>query len=188
MPRSTIDDRQFVSFIQFYLHKCGEVTLGLLEVRNSPRNGHDHLIVKAYKNHRLGRELPLADVPISENIEDFEQITLKFAFYSNKIYRFYLRNNKIKLSYFDDSVLRFLQEFQQNSLLTNVKVRFAKIRNRSADVLVRIMTNVMPLLTSIDSIAICTKASANIQRLFQNNEYSALTKKIFGSTRFLYIW
>jgi hypothetical protein len=78
----TIGDRQFVSFIQFYLHKCGEITLGFLEVLNSPRNGHDNPIVKDFKYDPLalgGRVFPLADAPISQNIKNFEGIDFRFA-------------------------------------------------------------------------------------------------------------
>jgi hypothetical protein len=80
---TTIGDRQFVSFIQFYLHKCGEITLGSLEIQKYPKNGPP--IVKVYKNHPVGRRMPLADVPISQNIKNFEKIDLTFAF-SNYIY------------------------------------------------------------------------------------------------------
>jgi hypothetical protein len=87
MHGTTIGDRQFVSFIQFYLHKCGEVTLGSLDILNFPRNGYDNPIVKKFKNNPLGwRELRWADVPISQNITNFEQIHLRFC--SNKIDRF----------------------------------------------------------------------------------------------------
>jgi hypothetical protein len=70
-----------------------------------------------------------------------------------------------------------------------VNIRFAnKIINHAADGLVRIMTNVMPLLTSIDSITIYGSASSDFQCLFQNKENSVLAKRMFGSSRLLNIW
>jgi hypothetical protein len=58
----------------------------MLEVQSGPKNGHP--FVNVYKNYRLGlgHELPLADVPISQNIKDFEEIHLEFVFLSYKIY------------------------------------------------------------------------------------------------------
>jgi hypothetical protein len=66
-----ICDRQFVSFVQFFLHKCGQITLGVLRTNN---DGTATIFKKAY------RELPLADVTISENIKNFKNLLLRFTF------------------------------------------------------------------------------------------------------------
>jgi hypothetical protein len=70
----TIGDRQFVSFVQFFLHKCGEITLGQLEI-TSLENGNGP-IVNIYGEDP---NLPLADVPIPENVKNFESINLWFV-------------------------------------------------------------------------------------------------------------
>jgi hypothetical protein len=74
LPR--IDDRKFASFLQFFLVKCGKVTLGDLRITKSYGNGPACV-------RRLGQynmELPLADVPMPENVKNFQGIELKFAF------------------------------------------------------------------------------------------------------------
>jgi hypothetical protein len=60
------------------LNKCGEVTLGSLEIESS-KNGNGSEIVSK------GHKLPLADVPMPENIKNFKGITLRFTI-PNKIY------------------------------------------------------------------------------------------------------
>jgi hypothetical protein len=59
---------------------------------------------------------------------------------------------KILFSNFDKSVICFLQKFQQNSLLTNVNVCI-QIHDHT-DLLLQIVTNLMPLFTNINSIGI----------------------------------
>jgi hypothetical protein len=78
----TIGDRQFVSFVQFYLHKYGEVTLGRLRIRSS-RNGNGPIITV---NEEYQRDLPLAVAPIPENVKKFESILIKFVFTIKFIY------------------------------------------------------------------------------------------------------
>jgi hypothetical protein len=68
-----IGDRQFVSFVQFFLHKYSEVTLGQLYIYSSDEN--EPIIIDG----KL-QKLPLADVPIPENVKNFELIHLKFVF------------------------------------------------------------------------------------------------------------
>jgi hypothetical protein len=76
--RLTIEDRQFVSFVQFFLHKCGEITFGRLHIRSS-RNRNEQIVIVNEED----RELPLAVVPISENVKNFESIRLRFVFTLN---------------------------------------------------------------------------------------------------------
>jgi hypothetical protein len=101
---STILDRQFVSAVQFYLHKYGRVTLGKLLITKSTKlseKGKIHLrflfyvinyifdyllsSLSSYPDYPFGRDLPLADVPMSTNIKEFRGIRLRFDF---KIYKF----------------------------------------------------------------------------------------------------
>jgi hypothetical protein len=72
-----IDDRKFASFLQFFLIKCGKVTLGDLRITKSYGNGP--AFVRRLGHY--GRELPLADAPMPENIKNFKSIQLKFAFF-----------------------------------------------------------------------------------------------------------
>jgi hypothetical protein len=72
-----IADRQFVKNVQFYLHQCGNVTLGQFFIQWSSKGP---LFV-----NNAGQGLPLAEVPpMPSNVKSFEKITIKFAlFFSN---------------------------------------------------------------------------------------------------------
>jgi hypothetical protein len=72
--QQTIGDRQFVSFVQFFLHKYGEVKFGRLQTISSG-NGN-----VAITNVKKDEKLPLADVPIPDNVKDFESICIRFVF------------------------------------------------------------------------------------------------------------
>jgi hypothetical protein len=53
----------------------------------------------------------------------------------------------------DASVLRFLEKFQQNSLLTDVNIDFDLGEEHiDMDILPRVLTKIAPFITSIDSI------------------------------------
>jgi hypothetical protein len=73
--RQTIRDRAFVSFVQFFLHKCGEVTFGKLHIMTSA-NGNRPIIINTNKKYRR-MPLTLADVPIPENVKNFEIILIR---------------------------------------------------------------------------------------------------------------
>jgi hypothetical protein len=66
-----IGDWYFASKAQFYLHECGQITLAYLTIESST-NGNGPIIWK-------GREWPLADVPMPENVKDFKGIALRFT-------------------------------------------------------------------------------------------------------------
>jgi hypothetical protein len=69
---STIEDRQFAEFIQFYLHKCGQITLDEAQI-------YTNNDVPMFVNN-AEMELPLAEVaPISQNIKSFQKITIRFV-------------------------------------------------------------------------------------------------------------
>jgi hypothetical protein len=68
-----IADRQFVSFIQFYLHKCGAVTLGQFSIQ-SLKEGP--IFVNKAQQYLLLAEVPR---PMPSNIKSFKKITLKFV-------------------------------------------------------------------------------------------------------------
>jgi hypothetical protein len=67
-----IADRQFVEKVQYYLHKCGDVTLGQFSIISSS-------IGPVFVN-KAGQKLPLAEVPpMPSNIKGFKEITVKFV-------------------------------------------------------------------------------------------------------------
>jgi hypothetical protein len=77
-------NRQFVSFVQFYLHKCGHVEIdSILVIR--PTGGNEAVVLKVYQyqNKFITRALPLTDVPKPENIKNFKAISLRFIFVFN---------------------------------------------------------------------------------------------------------
>jgi hypothetical protein len=74
--RKTLGDRAFVTYVQFFLHKWGEVTLGHLHIK-LPENG-DVPIVIVNENDRM--PLPLADMPIPQNVKKFKSIRIRFVF------------------------------------------------------------------------------------------------------------
>jgi hypothetical protein len=69
-----IDDRQFSRVLQFFLHKCGQITLGRLHIRTSS-NGNGPVVVL-----QNNRELPLAEGPIPPNVVNFKEIRIRFAY------------------------------------------------------------------------------------------------------------
>jgi hypothetical protein len=72
---TTISDRQFVSYVQFFLHKCGQITLDKLTMATN-YDGNPTIFNKAMYWY-----MPLADVPpISENITNFKELSLRFTF------------------------------------------------------------------------------------------------------------
>jgi hypothetical protein len=73
-----LDGRQLARIFQFYLHKCGKVTIGRLRIVPSP-NGDGPIIV------RRRQELPLADVPMPENVNDFKRIRIQLGLFCNKL-------------------------------------------------------------------------------------------------------
>jgi hypothetical protein len=80
---SLIGDWYFASKAQFYLHECGQITLGDLDIDESAiENGHVIVVV----NGR--RVLPLADVPMPENVKNFKHIYIRFIKCNN--YNFFL--------------------------------------------------------------------------------------------------
>jgi hypothetical protein len=65
------------SAVQFYLHKCGQITLDVLKISK-----HKHRDPPLFVN-RAEMELPLEEVPpISKNIKSFKKIIIRFAFFS----------------------------------------------------------------------------------------------------------
>jgi hypothetical protein len=67
-----IADRQFVKNVQFYLHECGNVTLGYIYIQSSSKG-------PIFMND-AGQKLPLAEVPpMPANIKSFMCINIKFV-------------------------------------------------------------------------------------------------------------
>jgi hypothetical protein len=72
-----IGDSYFASKAQFYLHECGKITLGNLEISSKPSEDGNERVPVILKEGR--RELQLADVPIPANIKNFRQIRIRFT-------------------------------------------------------------------------------------------------------------
>jgi hypothetical protein len=79
-----IRNRQFAKIIQFFLHKCGEITLNNMEIFEPRGNGcHPMVIAKQVKNNRATLWLrktttTLSDGPPPKNVKDFTSINLRF--------------------------------------------------------------------------------------------------------------
>jgi hypothetical protein len=87
-----IGDRKFAKFVQFFLHKTGELTLDYIHI-NEPtdedkatQNGRP--LVKLWQHDELVPDLKLPDWPMPENIKNFHYIRLRFLlpifFYSKE--------------------------------------------------------------------------------------------------------
>jgi hypothetical protein len=75
-----IGDWHFAGKALFYLHECGKIILDDFFIKPSA-NGNGTAIVEI--NKQLGREMPLADVPMPSNIKNFKRITLRFVLDDN---------------------------------------------------------------------------------------------------------
>jgi hypothetical protein len=79
---SKIHNRQFVKILRFFLHKCGEVTLGKMEITAPDYEFEiERPFVWAVKRH-VKYLLP-PDVPMPGNVKSFKSIEFRF----NTIYR-----------------------------------------------------------------------------------------------------
>jgi hypothetical protein len=87
-----IGDWHFAEKAQYYLHKCGKITLGEMYIRRSTawinrKNGPP--IVKLcndedYEYRYFGWDFSMADVPIPKNIINFAGIFIRFVFFIEK--------------------------------------------------------------------------------------------------------
>jgi hypothetical protein len=89
----------------------------------------------------------------------------------------------------DASVLRFLEKFQQNSLLTDVNINFEFDEDHiDMDILPLVLTKIAPFITSIDSIE---SGEIDIFEMVYNNtanhchELELLLKEMMTKTRIL---
>jgi hypothetical protein len=84
-----IGNWHFATKAQYYLHECGRITLGDLDIRRTTswmnRNGPPIVKFYEYNDYQTGWEFPMADVPIPKNIIGFETIHIRFSF-DNKIH------------------------------------------------------------------------------------------------------
>jgi hypothetical protein len=67
-----IHDRQFAYVLQFFIHKCGQITLGNLHITKLT-NGNGRIVA----NNEF---LPLAEGPIPSNVLNFKEIIIRFAY------------------------------------------------------------------------------------------------------------
>jgi hypothetical protein len=85
LPRSSlvqfipqIRDRTFASILQFFLNKCGEVTLEWMRIKPS-WNAYGPAIVQKNKDLFSTLNLPLAEGPMPPNVKNFRGIRLRFG-------------------------------------------------------------------------------------------------------------
>jgi hypothetical protein len=78
----------------------------------------------------------------------------------------------------------FLQEFQLNSLLSNVNLEFYYC---NADDLSVFLTKIQPMITSINSITAWGQTPTNNLLGLLNNKFSLLSKRMLTSARVLNI-
>jgi hypothetical protein len=77
-----IGDWYFASKAQFYLHECGQITLGWLNIGPSSINENANPIVEVVvgpEEEQLFWGLPLADVPMPTNVKNFKGIRLRLV-------------------------------------------------------------------------------------------------------------
>jgi hypothetical protein len=173
-----IGDWRFAEKAQDYLHEFGRITLDDMYIRSSiswinRKKGIPIVKLCDEGEHDAdepGWEYPLPDVPIPKNIINFRSINIRFAFYYNS-------NGSLSFfSYFNQSVLGFLQEFHRKSLLTNVELNLVKTNFDS-----NALTQLVPLLTNINKLNLLFHI--DIEALIQK-EYS---KAMLASARILII-
>jgi hypothetical protein len=181
---SSIGNRRFPSIVQTFLHKyVRQITLRPINLSETTNvNKRSKVRVNLWKNDGWSNEeFPLADWPMPENITNFQSIQLRFVWNSHEnglmahifmtcdfLNQFWLAAKSrpsifyaifFILSYLDFSVLRFLQMFQENSLFTNVHLRIT--RNKFYEI-VRMLPHLLPLISSIDSLALQSTDLINV--------------------------
>jgi hypothetical protein len=76
-----IGDWYFASKTQFYLHECGQITLGWLTIGPSSISDDADPIVHVWREDQFW-DLPLADVPMPTNVKNFKGIRIRlFVFF-----------------------------------------------------------------------------------------------------------
>jgi hypothetical protein len=80
-------------------------------------------------------------------------------------------------------VLNFLQKFQQNGLLDNVNLEFAKLSTK--DIVQPVLTHLLPLLNGIVSIFVHSAQLVHIYDAGNSKEIHELNMKIMEEIRFL---
>jgi hypothetical protein len=62
------------------LHKCGDITLGQLQILSQNKDAGPAIVEKDWGED----EFPLADVPMPDNIRNFNRIIIRFAFLNSE--------------------------------------------------------------------------------------------------------
>jgi hypothetical protein len=85
LPRSSlvhlipqIRDRKFASILQFFLNKCGHVSLEWIRIKSSC-SAYGTAFVQKDIDLFSTLDLPLADGPIPPNVKNFKGIRLRFG-------------------------------------------------------------------------------------------------------------
>jgi hypothetical protein len=89
------------------------------------------------------------------------------------------------------SVLNFFKKFQENSLLTDVNLRLQNYIKE--DILLQVLTHLVPLINSIDSITIVTSKVDLFKMVYNNNNGDEKTHQLLlmmmAKTRIMWpIW
>jgi hypothetical protein len=87
-------------------------------------------------------------------------------------------------SYIDQSVLNFLQKFQQNGLLDKVNLEFPKL---SKDIVQPVLCHLLPLVNGIVSIFMDSAQLVHFYDAGNSKEIYELNIKMMEETRFLAI-
>jgi hypothetical protein len=168
-----INDRQFASVLQYYLKKFDELDKLHIKIRwNRP------IIVKQDGDWDLALTL-LTDVPMPLHIKNFQEIQIRLGFFQEKNCTIPL----ISLSYFDRSVLGFLQEFHHNYLFTNVNLKMSTKDITSPENQLEFLTHFLPLMTNINSIELLAPSLYYLDLI--QNECSELLMPMLASAQVL---
>jgi hypothetical protein len=90
-------------------------------------------------------------------------------------------------SYYDESVLGFLQEFRRNSMLTNVHLFLCGDNRRQLNAMNQMMPRLLPSITSIESLNTYDCYDHNAA-LFQAGFFKKELSDMLTSARILYKW
>jgi hypothetical protein len=80
-----IRDRKFALIVDFFLNKCGQVTLEWIRIKSS-WNAYGPAVVQKNKDLFSTLDLPLADGPIPPNVKNFRGMRLRFDQITFKLY------------------------------------------------------------------------------------------------------
>jgi hypothetical protein len=81
---SEIGDRQFARILQSFLHEHGDITLGRMEIippRYRVTSDRPMAMVRNLHNEYGYAAVDLPDLPMAENVKNFDEIHVKFVLF-----------------------------------------------------------------------------------------------------------